>query len=68
MTQETFRIPNISCSHCTNSIQRELLELPGVTDVKGDVKGRTITVDWKAPASREIILETLRDINYPAAV
>ncbi len=65
--KETFSIPNISCGHCTMSIQNELSELPGVSRVEGDVEAKTVTVEWDEPASREKILETLREINYPAA-
>ena len=36
MEQKTFSIPNISCGHCVKTIQRELLEIPGVTGVEGD--------------------------------
>ncbi len=65
--KETFSIPNISCRHCTMSIQNELSELPGVSRVEGDVEAKTVTVEWDEPASREKILETLKEINYPAA-
>ena len=67
MNKETFNIPNISCGHCTGSIQNELKELEGVRSVEGDVSNKTVTVNWEAPASREKILATLKEINYPAA-
>ena len=67
MNKETFSIPNISCGHCTGSIQNELKELEGVRSVEGDVPNKTVTVNWEAPASREKILATLKEINYPAA-
>ena len=67
MNMETFSIPNISCGHCTGSIQNELKELEGVRSVEGDVPNKTVTVNWEAPASREKILATLKEINYPAA-
>ena len=67
MKQETFSIPNISCGHCTASIENELKELDGVTGVKGDIESRSIKVEWQAPATREQILATLKEINYPAA-
>ncbi len=66
--KETFSIPNISCGHCTMSIQNELGELPGVSKVEGSVEAKTVTVEWNDPASREKILTTLKEINYPAAV
>ena len=68
MKQETFSIPNISCGHCTASIENELKELEGVTTVKGDIESRSVDIQWAAPATREQILAMLKEINYPAAV
>ena len=68
MKQETFSIPNISCGHCTASIENELKELEGVTAVKGDIELRSVDIQWAAPATREQILAMLKEINYPAAV
>lgn len=68
MKQETFSIPNISCGHCTASIENELKELEGVTAVKGDIESRSADIQWAAPATREKILAMLKEINYPAAV
>ena len=67
MAKETFSIPNISCGHCTMTIQNELGELPGVSKVESSVEAKTVTVEWDDPASREKILATLKEINYPAA-
>ena len=68
MAKETFSIPNISCGHCTTSIQNELSELAGVSRVDGNIEAKNVTVEWDSPATREKILETLKEINYPAAV
>ena len=67
MQKETFSIPNISCGHCTMAIQNELGELTGVATVEGNIEGKSVAVEWDAPASREQILEKLKEINYPAA-
>ena len=67
MAKETFSVPNISCGHCTMSIQNELSELAGISRVEGSVEAKTVTVEWDDPASREKILTTLKEINYPAA-
>jgi len=67
MTTETFSVPNISCGHCTMTIKNELEELEGVEQVEGNVDDKQVTVEWAAPATRDTILDTLREINYPAA-
>ncbi len=67
MTKETFHIPNISCGHCTGAIEKELQEVDGIKSVQSDIQGKTVTVQFEAPASKEAILTTLKEINYPAA-
>jgi copper chaperone len=67
MPTETFRIPNISCGHCTRAIENELKSLEGVSDATGDIPGKSATVSWDEPADRAAILERLREIGYPAA-
>lgn len=66
MNEDTFSIPNISCGHCTMAIQNELTDLEGVTRVDGQIEAKTVTVQWDAPATREQIIDTLKEINYPA--
>ena len=67
MTKETFHIPNISCGHCTGTIERELKELDGIQSVHGDIQAKTVTVEYEAPMDKAKILATLKEINYPAA-
>ncbi|MEE4607998.1 MAG: heavy-metal-associated domain-containing protein [Desulfobacteraceae bacterium] len=67
METKTLTVPNISCHHCTNTIQNELGELAGVSKVQAEVESKRVTVAWDAPASLEKILATLEEINYPAA-
>ena len=66
MSHESFSIPNISCGHCVNAIESELRNLAGVQSVKGNTDSRRVAVSWDPPATREAILETLAEINYPA--
>lgn len=66
MAQETFHIPNISCGHCTGTIEKELQEVEGIKSVQSDIQGKTVKVLFEAPASKEAILATLKEINYPA--
>ena len=48
------------------AIQNELTDLEGVTRVDGQIEAKTVTVQWGAPATREQILDSLKEINYPA--
>jgi copper chaperone len=67
MEKYTFKIPNISCGHCTMAIENELKEMDGITDVKSDIAEKTVTVHWQPPVTKDKILATLKEINYPAA-
>ncbi len=67
MVSKTFTVPNISCGHCTHTINMELSDLPGVQSVRADVASKQVTVEWEDPASWEGIKALLAEINYPVA-
>lgn len=63
----TLKIPNISCHHCTMTIERETKELAGVEQVKGNVEDRTATFTVSDEETLNAVKETLAEIGYPAA-
>ena len=65
MTKKTFIVPNISCGHCTRTIESELGELAGVTGVKAEAASKQVTVEWEEPATWDNIRALLEEINYP---
>jgi copper chaperone len=65
MPTKTFIVPNISCGHCTRTIEMELCELPGVTRVKAEATSKQVTVEWQEPATWDKIRALLEEINYP---
>lgn len=65
MTSKTFTVPNISCGHCTHTIEMEVGELAGVTSIKADQESKQVTVAWDAPATWDKIQAVLQEINYP---
>lgn len=67
MSSKTFTVPNISCGHCTHTIESELSELAGVQSVKADEATKQVTVTWDAPTNWDAIKRLLTEINYPAA-
>ncbi len=67
MDEQVFNIPNISCGHCTMTIENELKEIDGIEDVQSDINAKTVTVRWNPPVTVNRILDTLKEINYPAA-
>ena len=67
MTTVTYSVPNISCAHCTHTIQVELADLQGVQSVKADVATKKVEIAFDAPASEETIKALLAEIEYPVA-
>jgi copper chaperone len=67
MSSTTYSVPNISCRHCVATIEREVGEVPGVEEVKGNLEAKKVIVvydDETVPAQVENLLE---EIGYPAA-
>jgi len=48
------------------SIKNELSEIAGVKKIEGDPQSKSINVEWELPATLDKILNTLKQINYPA--
>ena len=65
MTTKTFTVPNISCSHCTHTIESEVSELTGVQSVKAEEATKQVTVIYDDPANWESIKDLLVEIDYP---
>jgi copper chaperone CopZ len=65
MSSKTFVVPNISCGHCTHTIEMEVGDLAGVTSVTADQESKKVTVEWQDPATWDQIEGLLNEINYP---
>ena len=66
MSSKTVNIPNISCQHCTNTIERELSELKGIIKVKAEADTKMVTVEWDESATDwNKIADLLDDIGFP---
>ena len=65
MTSKTLKVSNVSCGHCTGSIERELNELPGVIQVNAELDGTVRLELDEARTPFAAVEELLREINYP---
>ena len=65
MTSKNFVVPNISCGHCTHTIEMEVADLKGVSSVKADQESKQVTVEWQDPATWDQIEALLNEIHYP---
>ena len=68
MQEKTVQVPNISCGHCVNTIQREVGELDGVTAVAADQVAKSVKISWDPDATDWVVIEELmKEINFPPA-
>ncbi|MGB1250570.1 MAG: heavy-metal-associated domain-containing protein [Candidatus Promineifilaceae bacterium] len=65
METKTFIAPNISCGHCTHTIEDELGDLAGVASVSAEIDTKKVTVAWAAPTSWDEINALLSEIGFP---
>ena len=65
MNTKTFIAPNISCGHCTHTIQEELAEIAGVSSVTADIATKQVTIAWDTPATWDEIVALLQEIGFP---
>ncbi len=68
MEKHTFNITNISCGHCVAAIEKELIKIGGIANVKDDLQAKTVAVEWQSPASKSQIEAKLAEIGYPATI
>jgi copper chaperone len=67
MNTRTVTVPNISCGHCTRTIELEVGDVTGVQSVKADEATKEVTIAWDSPASWKEIEALLREIDYAPA-
>ncbi|MBX3004766.1 MAG: heavy-metal-associated domain-containing protein [Anaerolineales bacterium] len=67
MNTIVYNVPKIHCGHCTQTIENELAELPGVEAVKASLEDKKVMVRFVEPATDESVKALLAEINYPVA-
>jgi len=68
MSKVTYSVPAIHCHHCVHTIEMEIGDIKGVESVKADVNAKTVEIDYSEPATEQLIIGTLREIQYPPEV
>lgn len=68
-TTTKFYIENMSCDHCIQTIEKNIAFEKGVTDLKCDLKTKTVTVTYKNDKTSDAKLVTaFGKIKYKASV
>ena len=65
MTQLHYRVDNISCGHCTRTIETELSELADVSAVAADKNSKVVTVTLTGTGRAEAVENLLDEIGFP---
>ncbi len=65
MVTQIYRVANISCEHCTHTIERELKMVEGVQAVQADLPSKKVTVTVAAAPVLKSVESTLTEIGYP---
>lgn len=68
MTTKTYHVPNISCGHCTATIERELKFVDGVEQVRADQASKDVTVNARDEDVLRQVEALLAEIGYPAEI
>ena len=68
MTEETLRVPDMSCGHCKAAIEGELNKLSGVERANADVEKGTVEVSYdEAAVTTEDLKEAIEEAGYTVA-
>jgi len=66
MTTITYKVPDVSCSHCQAAISRAVGALPGVETVEVDLESKTVTITGE-PLDRQALVAAIGDAGYDVA-
>lgn len=64
METKTFKVPNMTCNGCVNTVRSEIEELAGIVNVDINKPAQLVTVEWDTPASWDAIEKALTEIEY----
>lgn len=67
MTTKTYYVPDISCGHCTATIERELKLVDGLESVQAELDSKLVTVEVQSEDVLAEVEKMLEEIGYPAA-
>ncbi len=67
MTEQTYRVPDVSCEHCVRAITDELTKLPGVRQVGVDLTTKLVTVEHDGTVSEDQLRRGIEEAGYDIA-
>ena len=66
--KETLIVQGMTCSHCEQTVEKGLRELPGIEKVKADHKQNRVAVFYKGDVpDMEAVRKKIVDLGYEVA-
>lgn len=62
-----FQVLGMTCEHCAKAVDRELSEVPGVTDVDVRLDTGAVTVTHSHPLALDQVAEAVDEAGYELA-
>ncbi len=67
MATATYRVPGMSCEHCTRAVAEAVQEIPGVEDVSVELASGEVTVTSQAPLDPDQVRNQVEEAGYEVA-
>ena len=67
MTEQTYRVPDVSCGHCVKAITDELTKLTGVTTVDVNIETKMVTVQHDGTVADVALRAGIEEAGYDIA-
>lgn len=62
--QTTYTVSGMTCSHCVNSVQDEVRQIAGVTEVQVDLASGAVTVTSEKPLDDAAVRAAVDEAGY----
>ncbi|WP_127500359.1 heavy-metal-associated domain-containing protein [Actinoplanes solisilvae] len=62
--RNTYTVTGMTCSHCVNSVDAELRQLPGVSEVRVDLTSGGVTVTSDQPLDEAAVAAAVDEAGY----
>ena len=59
-----FKVPEISCSHCSNTIEQTLVVLEGVNKIEVEVSNKNVSIEYSKDLDMDRVRSLLLDEGY----
>jgi copper chaperone len=67
MQTKTYTVTGMTCAHCVNSVESEIRQLPGVTDVQVELASGAVTVTSDQALDDAAVAAAVDEAGYELA-